>query len=121
MGKIVVRNVPSGVQFFLHAVNGGVIAVSDTYLTERECLEGIEILKREAEKAGVLDQTIPSPRSLPMPRFEIFKDAAGFFYFRLVDINGKPIMQSSRYKAKASCKNGIISVRRNAPDAQVVK
>ncbi len=121
MGKIVVRTVPAGVQFFLHAVNGGVIAASDAYLTERECLEGIAALQREAQQAGVEDQTTTEAPSQPLPRFEIFRDTAGLFYFRLRGTNGKLIMQSGSYKAKASCKNGIASVRKNAPDAQVVQ
>ena len=35
--------------------------------------------------------------------------------------NGQVIATSEGYKAKASCLNGIDSVRRNAPDAEVVQ
>lgn len=121
MGKIVVRKVAAGVQFFLHAVNGGVIAASDAYLTEKECMEDIAVLQRKARQAGVEDQTMVNVQPQPVPRYEISKDSAGLFYFRFVGADGKTIMQSGGYKAKASCKNGIESVRKNAPDAQVVQ
>lgn len=53
------------------------------------------------------------------PTFEIYADKAGAFRFRLRAGNGEPILASEGYKAKASCLNGIESVRKNAPDATV--
>lgn len=47
-------------------------------------------------------------------KFEIFKDKAGEFRFRLKAGNGQVILASEGYKAKASCKNGIESVRKNS-------
>ena len=49
-------------------------------------------------------------------KFEIFKDKRGEFRFRLKAGNGEIILASEGYKRKASCKNGIESVRKNAPD-----
>ncbi|RYG89671.1 DUF1508 domain-containing protein [Loktanella sp. IMCC34160] len=49
-------------------------------------------------------------------KFEIYKDKAGEFRFRLKAGNGEIILASEGYKAKASCENGIASVRKNAPD-----
>lgn len=46
--------------------------------------------------------------------FEIFQDKAGKHCFRLKAGNGEVILASQGYKAKASCKNGIESVRKNA-------
>lgn len=46
--------------------------------------------------------------------FEIFVDKGGKHCFRLKAGNGEPILASQGYKSKASCKNGIESVRRNA-------
>jgi uncharacterized protein YegP (UPF0339 family) len=60
------------------------------------------------------------PRTLEdieMPgKFEMFKDKAGEFRFRLKAGNGQIILASEGYKAKASCVNGIDSVKTNAPD-----
>jgi len=47
-------------------------------------------------------------------KFEIYKDKAGEFRFRLKASNGQIILASEGYKAKTSCKNGIESVRKNS-------
>jgi uncharacterized protein len=48
-------------------------------------------------------------------KYEIYKDNAGEFRFRLKAGNGQIILASEGYKAKASAVNGIDSVRKNAP------
>jgi len=57
---------------------------------------------------------------MPEPKFEVYKDAAGKFRFRLVAPNGQTIAVGEAYESKASCKNGIESVKKNAPLALVV-
>ncbi|MCL4759563.1 MAG: YegP family protein [Rhodocyclaceae bacterium] len=49
-------------------------------------------------------------------KFEVYKDQAGEFRFRLKAANGQVILASEGYKAKASCLNGVESVKNNAPD-----
>lgn len=51
-----------------------------------------------------------------MAKFEIYNDNKGEFRFRLVADNGQNIIASEGYKAKASCLNGIESVRKNSQD-----
>ena len=46
-------------------------------------------------------------------KFEIYKDKAGEFRFRLKAGNGQVILAGECYKAKASCENGIEYVRKN--------
>ena len=53
------------------------------------------------------------------PWFEIYKDAAGKFRFRLKAANGETIAASEAYESKAGVKNGIESVKKNAPLASV--
>lgn len=49
--------------------------------------------------------------------FEIYEsDKNGEFYFRLKAKNGEVILTSQGYKAKASCLNGVESVKKNAAD-----
>ena len=48
--------------------------------------------------------------------FEIYTDKAGEFRFRLKAKNGQNILASEGYKQKASCENGIESVRKNSQD-----
>lgn len=49
-------------------------------------------------------------------KFEIYKDKAGEFRFRLKATNGQTILASEGYKARAGCMNGVESVRKNGPD-----
>lgn len=48
-------------------------------------------------------------------KFELYKDKAGEYRFRLKAGNGETILVSEGYKQKASAENGIESVRKNAP------
>jgi uncharacterized protein YegP (UPF0339 family) len=53
-------------------------------------------------------------------KFELYKDTAGEFRWRLVHTNGQIIANSGEgYKAKANAVSGIDSVKKNAPDATV--
>lgn len=47
-------------------------------------------------------------------KFELYKDKAGEFRFRLKSADGQNILGSEGYKAKRSCVNGIESVKKNA-------
>jgi uncharacterized protein YegP (UPF0339 family) len=47
--------------------------------------------------------------------FELYKDKADEFRFRLKAGNGEIILASEGYKQRASAENGIESVRTNAP------
>ncbi len=49
-------------------------------------------------------------------KFEIYQDKTGEYRFRLKAGNGENILAGEGYKAKASCENGIASVRKNATD-----
>jgi hypothetical protein len=49
-------------------------------------------------------------------KFELYKDKAGEFRFRLKASNGQTILASEGYKTRASADNGIASVQKNAPD-----
>ncbi len=121
MGKFVVKETKTGFVFNLKAGNGEVIAVSEVYSSEAACMKGIESVRKNAVEAKVEDQTVAEVEAVTNPKFEVYTDKAGEFRFRLKARNGEPIAASEGYKAKASCMNGIESVRKNAPDADVVK
>lgn len=53
------------------------------------------------------------------PKFEIYKDAVGKFRFRLIAPNGEIIAVSEAYESKDGCRNGIESVKENAPKAVI--
>jgi uncharacterized protein YegP (UPF0339 family) len=48
--------------------------------------------------------------------FELYKDKAGEFRFRLKDGDGNALLAGEGYKAKGSAENGIESIRKNAAD-----
>lgn len=49
-------------------------------------------------------------------KFEIYRDAKGEYRFRLKAGNGQNILGSEGYGKKASCMNGVESVRKNSGD-----
>lgn len=120
MGKFIVKNSKNGQFYFnLKAANGEIIGTSEMYTTKGACDNGIDAVKR-ACAGGVEDQTVKEVAKQPAPKFEIFKTKDGQFRFRLVAGNYEPILASESYKAKDSCKNGIASVKKNAPEAPVI-
>lgn len=121
MGKFVVKATKTGFVFNLKAGNGEVIATSEVYTTEAACMKGVESVRKNAAEAKFEDQTVAEVAAVTNPKFEMYTDNAGEFRFRLKARNGEVIAASEGYKAKASCLNGIDSVRRNAPDAAVEK
>lgn len=52
-------------------------------------------------------------------KFEVYKDAAGKFRFRLKASNGQVIATGEAYQSHAAVLKGIASVQKNAPDAKV--
>ena len=121
MGKFVIRKTNTGIKFDLKAGNGEVIATSEVYASEESCRKGIASVQRNAPVAGVEDQTVEGFVAVKHPKFEMYTDKAGEFRFRLKATNGQIIAVSEGYKAKASCENGIASVKKNAVDAKVVE
>ena len=120
MGKFAVKTVKTGIKFDLKASNGEVIATSEVYTSRSACLNGVESVRKNAPIAKLEDQTMEGFETVTNPKFEVYTDKAGEFRFRLKARNGEIIAVSEGYKAKASCLNGIESVRKNAPEAEVV-
>ena len=120
MGKFVIRTVNSGIKFDLKATNGQVILTSEVYTTKAACRNGVESIMKNAPVANVEDQTVEGFETVTHPKFEMYQDKAGEFRFRLKAKNGEIIATGEGYKTKANCLNGIESVKKNAPDAEVV-
>lgn len=119
MGRFLILRNDNGVRFQLRAGNGEVIAVSETYTILASCKNGIESIRRSAGKAKLEDQTEPGWSKRTNPKFEVFRDKAGEYRFRLRSRNGEIIASSQGYSAHDACLHGIESVRENAPEAAV--
>lgn len=120
MGKFEIKTVKTGIKFNLKASNGEIIATSEVYTTEAACRKGIESVKTNALSA-IEDQTVEPIDVQKHPKYEVYLDNAGEYRFRLKARNGEIIAVGEGYKKKASCLNGIDSIKRNAPDAEIVK
>lgn len=53
-------------------------------------------------------------------KFEVYKDAADKYRFRLKAGNGEIIAVGEAYESKAGVLNGIESIKKNASEAEVV-
>jgi len=120
MGKFALKQTATGFKFDLKAGNGEVIATSEVYTTKAACLKGIESVKVNSV-GEIEDQTAETVDVKKHPKFEMYTDKAGEFRFRLKARNGEVIATSEGYKSKASCENGIASVKKNAPEAETVE
>lgn len=121
MGKFVVRETATGIKFDLKATNGQVIASSQVYRSKATCKNGIASVQKNAPEAAVENQTVEGYATEKNPKFEVYADKAGEFRFRLKATNGQIIAVGEGYKTLANCLNGVESVKKNAPDAEIVE
>ncbi|MBQ2393463.1 MAG: YegP family protein [Alistipes sp.] len=106
MGKFVIKLRKNGeYQFDLKATNGQVILSSEGYTTKAACLNGIASVKKNAPEDG---------------RYERKEAKNGAPYFNLKAGNGQVIGSSEMYSSEAARDNGIESVKKNAPEAEIV-
>ena len=121
MGKFVIKQAKSGPMFNLKARNGEIIGTSEIYSSVDACKNGIASVQKNAPVAGLEDQTKENFEKVPNPKFELYKDKAGEFRFRLKAGNGEVILTGESYVSKDGCKNGIASIRKNAVDSVIVE
>lgn len=107
MAKFVISVRKNGeYQFNLKASNGEIILTSEGYTTKAACLNGVESVKKNAAEEK---------------RYEKLEAKNGKPYFNLKATNGQVIGQSQMYASERNRDNGIDSVMRNAPAAEVVE
>ncbi len=105
MGKFVITTRKNGeFQFSLKAGNGQEILGSEGYTTKAACLNGVESVKKNSQDDA---------------RFERLEAKNGKPYFNLKATNGQIIGTSEMYESVAARDNGIESVKKNAPEANV--
>jgi len=107
MGKFEIKTRKDGeFQFNLKAGNGQIILTSEGYKTKAACVNGIASVKKNSQEET---------------RFDKLESKNGKFYFNLKATNGQIIGTSEMYESGDSRDNGIASVQKNAPDAEVVE
>lgn len=106
MGKFeVYQDKRNEYRFRLKASNGQAILASEGYTTKTACDNGIASVKKNAPDDA---------------RYERLTAKNGDPYFNLKASNGQVIGTSEMYSSTAAMENGIASVKKNAPDAEVV-
>jgi len=104
-------------RFNLHADNGEIIGrSSEGYSSKQSCLNGINSVILNSD-ANIIDKT--SGEEASGSRYEIFYGKDDNYWFRLLAANGENILYSQSYITKQSCKDGISSVKINAPKAAI--
>lgn len=91
--------------FNLKAGNGQIILSSEMYESKAACQNGIESIKKNGGDEK---------------RFERKESKNGDPYFILKAGNGQEIGRSEMYSGNTAMENGIQSVIKNAPDAEIV-
>ena len=119
MAKFQVKKTNTGYNFLLIANNGQPIGASQVYKALKSALTGVESVKSVAPVAEVEDQTKEEVEEKKNPKFVLYVDKAGEFRFRLQAANGQAILASEGYTTLAACKNGVASVAKNAPEADI--
>ena len=105
MGKFEIKTTDSGKTMFnLKAGNGQVILTSQSYASMDGCKNGIESVKKNAQNDAQFER-------------KTAKDGSPFFTLNAT--NGQVIGKSEMYSSKEAMENGIASVKKNAPDAEV--
>jgi uncharacterized protein YegP (UPF0339 family) len=97
-------------RFRLRAPNNEIIAVGEGYQSRTSCVNGIKTVKRYCA-ADIEDQTADVP-AIPNPKFQIYRDAADKYRFRLRALNNEIILTGEAYESKQGCQNGIQAVKR---------
>ena len=120
MGKFVVKETATGFKFDLKATNGQVILTSEVYTTKAACVAGAESIQKNCV-GEIEDQTVTPVVEQKHPKFELYQDKAGEYRFRLKARNGEIVGTSEGYKTKESCENGIESVKKTAPEAEITE
>jgi uncharacterized protein YegP (UPF0339 family) len=112
----VYKDVAGKFRFRLRAENNQIVAVGEAYEQHASCINGIRSIRKNC-RAEIEDLTVKGAK-VPNPKFQIYKDTAGEFRFRLKASNGEIIAEGEGYESKEGCLNGI-EVIRGSCDAEI--
>lgn len=98
--------------------NAEVMVWSENYASKASAKNCIESIKKNAPGATTVDLT--KDETGTGYRFEIVESKNGEHFVRFKAANGETMVRSELYASKASAKNCIESVKKNAPGADTV-
>lgn len=91
-------------RFRLKASNGQAILASEGYKAKSGCTNGIESVRKNSQKDS---------------NYKRLQSKSGKPYFNLKASNGQVIGTSEMYESTSGMENGIASVKKNAPNAEI--
>lgn len=106
MGTFKLQEKNSKWNFTLKAGNHEVILSSEQYESKSAAQKGIESVRKNSQRDGAFETKIAKN---------------GESYFVLKSTNGQTVGQSEMYSSTSGCKNGIESVKKNAPDSEIIE
>lgn len=105
MGTFEIIGEDGAYQVVLKATNGQVILQTHLHTTISACENNITSIKKN---------------SLYDDKFETGISRKGNYYFLLKAQNGQTIGYSQEYSSQSGRDNGILSIKKNAPDAETI-
>ena len=104
-GKFTLSKGSNGQFYFnLKAPNGEIIGRSEGYTTKQGALNGIDAVRQNSQFDS---------------QYHLFQGRDSQYYFNLRAANNQIILQSEGYASKQGAMNGIASVKRYAPTAEL--
>lgn len=105
MAKFEIYNDKRGeFRFRLKAGNGQNILASEGYKVKSGCTNGVESVRKNSQVDG---------------NYERLESKWGSPYFNLKASNGQVIGTSEMYSSTSAMENGIASVKKNSPNAEI--
>lgn len=110
------KDVAGKFRFRLRASNNKIVAVGEAYETKDGCLNGVHAIK---EYCGAeIEDLTTGEANIANPKFQVYKDAAEKYRFRLRALNNKIVAVGEAYESKFGCMNGVQAVKKYC-DAEV--
>lgn len=114
MGQYVVVENEGRYCFNLCASNGHILVTSIVFPSREECLQALEVIRRDADRAEIEDTTIDAFDREPSPKYRIYEDFDGYYFFRFITDEAGDIACSHSYEHKESLFRRIERLRAEA-------
>ena len=105
----VYKDVAGKFRFRLIAGNNQIVAIGEAYEKHASCINGIRSIQKNC--GAEIEDLTSKNKKVPNPKYQIYKDTAGKFRFRLKAPNGEIIAEGEGYESKEGCLIGIKVVR----------
>jgi uncharacterized protein YegP (UPF0339 family) len=110
------KDVAGKFRFRLRATNNKIVAVGEAYETKDGCLNGVHAIKKYC--GAEIEDLTTGEANIANPKFQVYKDAAEKYRFRLRAPNNEIVAVGEAYESKFGCMSGVQGVKKYC-DAEV--